>query len=105
MQRFTVTVEKDQGNVALIAIEPLEQGYGHTLGNSLRRCMLSSLPGSAITSVKINGVSHQFSTIAGVSEDVIEILLNLKQVRVKESLDDLRSALEIFYKIYGRTGF
>lgn len=83
MIRFTVTVEKDQGNTAIIAVEPLEQGYGHTLGNSLRRTMLSSLPGSAITSVKINGVSHQFSTIKGVTEDVIQIILNLKKVRVK----------------------
>ncbi len=83
MIRFTVTVEKDNGNTAVIAVEPLEQGYGHTLGNSLRRTMLSSLPGSAITSVKINGVSHQFSTIKGVTEDVIQIILNLKKVRVK----------------------
>lgn len=83
MIRFTVTVEKDQGNTAIVAVEPLEQGYGHTLGNSLRRTMLSSLPGSAITSVKISGVSHQFSTIKGVTEDVIQIILNLKKVRVK----------------------
>lgn len=83
MIKFTVTVEKENGNNALVAIEPLEQGYGHTLGNSLRRCMLSSLPGSAITSIKIAGVSHQFSTIKGVTEDVIQIILNLKKLRVK----------------------
>lgn len=83
MQRFTLTVEKEDGNTAVVAIEPLEQGYGHTLGNSLRRCMLSSLQGSAITTVKINGVSHQFSTIKGVVEDVIQIILNIKKVRVK----------------------
>ncbi|MDI3536447.1 DNA-directed RNA polymerase subunit alpha [Eubacteriaceae bacterium ES2] len=59
-------------------IEPLERGYGTTLGNSLRRIMLSSLPGVAVTSVKIEGVLHEFSTIPGVKEDVIEILLNLK---------------------------
>lgn len=62
-------------------IDGLYPGYGHTLGNSLRRIILSSLPGAAITSVKIDGVSHEFSTIDGVAEDVITILLNLKQVR------------------------
>ncbi|MBI2022297.1 DNA-directed RNA polymerase subunit alpha [Candidatus Daviesbacteria bacterium] len=83
MIKFKVKTEKDNGNNALIAIEPLEQGYGHTLGNSLRRCLLTSLEGAAITSVKISGVQHQFSTIPGVIEDVIEIILNLKKVRVK----------------------
>lgn len=83
MIKFKVTTENEQNNKALIAVEPLEQGYGHTLGNSLRRCMLSSLEGSAITSVKITGVSHQFSTVPGVLEDVIEIILNLKRVRIK----------------------
>jgi DNA-directed RNA polymerase subunit alpha len=83
MQKFKLEVEKETGDVAHIVIEPLEQGYGHTLGNSLRRVMLSSLPGSAIASIKISGVSHQFSTISGVLEDVIQIILNLKKVRVK----------------------
>lgn len=83
MIRFKVTAEKEKDNWALVSMEPLEQGYGHTLGNSLRRCLLTSLPGAAITSVKISGVSHQFSTIPGVVEDVIEIILNLKKVRVK----------------------
>ncbi len=83
MIRFKLNVEEEKGNWAQVSIEPLEQGYGHTLGNSLRRCMLSSLPGAAITSVKINGISHQFSTIPGVVEDVIEIILNLKKIRVK----------------------
>jgi DNA-directed RNA polymerase subunit alpha len=83
MQKFKLEVEKENGNTAFIAVEPLEQGYGHTLGNSLRRCMLNSLPGAAITSIKINGVSHQFSTVSGVIEDVIQIILNLKRVRIK----------------------
>ena len=61
-------------------VEPLERGYGTTLGNSLRRMLLSSLEGTAITSVKINGVAHEFSTIPGVKEDVTEIVLNLKSV-------------------------
>src|ERR1700760_1700275 len=62
-------------------IDGLYPGYGHTLGNSLRRIILSSLPGAAITSVKIDGVSHEFSTIDGVKEDVVTILLNLKKLR------------------------
>lgn len=69
-------------------IDGLYPGYGHTLGNSLRRIILSSLPGAAITSVKINGVSHEFSTIQGVKEDVITILLNLKKVRFKMLTDE-----------------
>lgn len=85
--KFKVTVEKENGNNAIVAIEPLEQGYGHTLGNALRRTLLSSIPGAAITSVKISGVDHQFSTINGVVEDVIEIILNLKKVRVKVFAD------------------
>src|SRR3989344_6866839 len=64
-------------------IDGLYPGYGHTLGNSLRRIILSSLPGAAITSVKIEGVSHEFSTIDGVKEDVVMIILQLKKVRMK----------------------
>ncbi len=64
-------------------IDGLYPGYGHTLGNSLRRIILSSLPGAAVTSVKIDGVDHEFSTITGVKEDVITILLNLKKIRIK----------------------
>jgi len=69
-------------------IDGLYPGYGHTLGNSLRRIILSSLPGAAITSVKIDGVAHEFSTIQGVKEDVIAILLNLKKVRFKMLTDE-----------------
>src|SRR5579884_1153991 len=83
MLRFKVVQENEKENRAQIVLEPLEQGYGHTLGNSLRRCLLTSLEGAAITSIKITGVSHQFSTIPGVIEDVIEIILNLKKVRIK----------------------
>lgn len=83
MFRFKVKEEKNKDNYALLSMEPLEQGYGHTLGNSLRRCLLTSLEGGAITSLKVSGVSHQFSTIPGVVEDVIQIILNLKKVRVK----------------------
>ncbi len=83
MTKFKVKTESENGNTAVVALEPLEAGYGHTLGNSLRRCLLGSLEGAAITSVKIVGASHQFSTIPGVVEDVIEIILNLKKVRIK----------------------
>ncbi|MEK7180474.1 MAG: DNA-directed RNA polymerase subunit alpha [Patescibacteria group bacterium] len=69
-------------------IDGLYPGYGHTLGNSLRRIILSSLPGAAVTSVKIAGVSHEFSVIEGVKEDVITILLNLKKVRIKMITDE-----------------
>ena len=65
---------------------PLEPGYGLTIGNALRRVLLSSLEGFAITSIRIEGVDHEFSTISGVVEDVTEIILNLKQVRFKDRL-------------------
>ncbi|MDR0942377.1 MAG: DNA-directed RNA polymerase subunit alpha [Holosporales bacterium] len=68
---------------AIIVIDPLERGFGATIGNALRRVLLSSISGSAITFVKINGVAHEFSTIPGVREDVVEIVLNLKSLRVK----------------------
>lgn len=80
---FKVTEEDNNGIKAKIILEPLEGGFGHTLGNGLRRTMLTSLTGAAITSVKVSGVQHQFSTIPGVLEDVIQIILNLKKVRVK----------------------
>lgn len=68
-------------------IEPLERGYGTTLGNSLRRIMLSSLPGAAISSVKIDGVLHEFSTVPGVKEDVSELILNIKRLAIKNNSD------------------
>lgn len=68
---------------------PLEPGYGLTVGNALRRVLLSSLEGYAITSVRIDKVDHEFSTIPGVVEDVTEIILNLKQVRFKRQIDDV----------------
>jgi len=66
-----------------VTLEPLERGFGHTLGNALRRILLSSMPGAAITDVVIDGISHEYSTIEGVREDVIDILLNLKELPVK----------------------
>lgn len=80
---FQIKEENVSGNQATLVLEPLEQGYGHTIGNALRRVMLSSLPGHAITAVRIQGVDHQYTTMEGMSEDVVELILNLKQVRVK----------------------
>lgn len=79
---------QEEGFSGTYEIDGLYPGYGHTLGNSLRRIILSSLPGSAITRVKIAGVSHEFSTIEGVKEDVITILLNLKRIRIKMLTDE-----------------
>lgn len=76
-------VNKDGDNYGRFVVEPLERGYGTTLGNSLRRILLSSLPGAAVTSVKIEGVLHEFSTIPHVREETPEILLNLKALRMK----------------------
>src|SRR3989338_2016077 len=78
----------EEGDSGVFEIEGLYPGYGHTLGNSLRRIILSSLPGVAITSVKIAGVSHEFSVLDGVKEDIITILLNLKKIRMRFSTDD-----------------
>ncbi len=84
---FKVKVEEELENFAKIVLEPLDAGFGHTLGNSLRRVMLTSLKGGAVTSVKIDGVSHQFSTIDGVLEDVIQIILNVKKIHLQVNGD------------------
>ena len=68
---------------AKVTLEPLERGFGHTLGNALRRILLSSMPGTAIINAEIDGVLHEYSTIEGVQEDVIDILLNLKKVALR----------------------
>lgn len=78
----------EEGNKATFAIEPLYSGYGMTLGNSLRRVILSSLGGAAVTAVKIDSVAHEFSTISGVKEDVVEIILNLKKLRFRVFSDE-----------------
>lgn len=87
----------EDSNYAKFVCEPLERGYGVTIGNSLRRILLSSLPGSAITSVKIDGVVHEFSTIPNVVEDVPEIILNLKNVRLK-TFDNEEKMIRINFK-------
>lgn len=79
---------KEEGFKGLYQIDGLYPGYGHTLGNSLRRIILSSLPGTAVTSIEIEGVEHEFSTISGVKEDVIRIILNIKKLRIKLLTDE-----------------
>lgn len=76
-------------NEAILEVEPCYQGYGVTIGNALRRVLLSSLPGAAITSVKFEGVAHEFSAIPGILEDALEVILNLKQVRLRSFSDEL----------------
>ena len=99
-----IVVEKEtfSDSYGKFIIEPLERGYGITLGNSLRRILLSSIPGAAVTAVKIEGVSHEFSTIPGVKEDVLQIIQNLKRIRVKMFVEgekkillDVRGPLEV----------
>lgn len=81
--------ETDDGKFAKFVVEPLERGYGLTLGNALRRTLLSALPGAAPIAIRINGVQHEFSTIKGVKEDVIDIVLNIKSMAIKTvSLDE-----------------
>ena len=81
---YKITDYVEKNNYGRFELEPLERGFGYTIGNALRRVMLSSLPGSAITSVKIDGVLHEFQTIEGVIEDVTTIVLNLKDVVIKK---------------------
>lgn len=80
--------QSQKGNEGIFVIEPLLPGYGVTLGNALRRVALSSIEGNAITSIKINNVTHEFSSIKGIKEDVIEIILNLKQLQIKKLSKD-----------------
>src|SRR3989338_6300351 len=78
----------EEANKGVFEIDGLYPGYGHTLGNSLRRIILSSLPGASVTSIKIEGVSHEFQTLDGIKEDVIVMILNLKKTRFKMLSDE-----------------
>ena len=84
---FEIKKEGKKDNYGKFIISPLAQGYGNTLGNSLRRVLLTDLPGAAITSVRINGVKHQFSTLKGMKQDIVEFVLNLKKVRFSYDSD------------------
>ncbi len=81
-------IQSDTPNHSRIVLEPLERGFGHTLGNALRRILISSMPGSVITEATIDGVLHEYSTIEGVQEDVVNILLNLKDVAIRMTVGD-----------------
>ena len=96
-----VEVEKLGEHHARIVLEPLERGFGHTLGNALRRVLLSSVPGAAITEVQIKGVLHEYSAIEGVQEDVLDILLNLKHVAIKMHSRD-ETTVRLLKKRHGR---
>jgi len=85
--RMNITASTS-GNTSKFVVEPLERGFGHTLGNMLRRVLLSSLPGAAVTAVKVDGVAHEFTTIKGVVEDVTDIVLNLKGLVLKTTSQD-----------------
>lgn len=85
--RIDIETISEDNKYGSFVIEPLERGYGTTLGNSLRRIMLSSLPGAAVSSIKIEGVLHEFSTIPGVKEDVTEIILNIKKLAIRNNSD------------------
>ncbi|MGP5724811.1 DNA-directed RNA polymerase subunit alpha [Arthrobacter rhombi] len=87
-QRPTLTEEVVAPNRSRFTIEPLEPGFGYTLGNSLRRTLLSSIPGAAVTSVRIDGVLHEFTTVQGVKEDVTELILNIKNLAVSSEHDE-----------------
>ena len=87
-QRPTIEEEPVADNRSRFVVEPLEPGFGYTLGNTMRRTLLSRIPGAAITSVRIDGVQHEFSTIDGVVEDVVDFILNLKQVVLRIDADE-----------------
>src|ERR1700758_5170416 len=87
-QRPTLTEEAVDEFRSRFVIEPLEPGFGYTIGNSLRRTLLSSIPGAAVTSIRIEGVLHEFSTVAGMTEDVTDIILNLKELVVSSEQDE-----------------
>ena len=102
--KIEIAEQSDDGKYGKFVCEPLDRGYGITLGNSLRRILLSSLDGVAITSIKIDGVLHEFSTIPGVREDVTDIILNLKQLCIKFTRDDI-DELDITVDINGECEF
>ena len=88
---FKIKTDIEDGSYNRFIIEPLIKGYGYTLGNALRRVLLSSLEGTAVTHVEINNISHPFTTIDGMKENVIELLLNVKKIRIKATVDEAKS--------------
>ena len=100
-----VTMDKADDFHGLFEFKPLEKGYGITIGNALRRILLSSLEGYAITGIKIPGVLHEFSAVEGVVQDVSDIILNLKQVRFKKTVDSVDNKTKIVVPLSGKTAF
>ncbi len=94
---FSVENPDEVPNYAKIIVEPLERGWGHTLGNALRRALLSSLQGAAVTAVKIDGAAHEYANIAGISEDISDIILNIKKLGVK-LISDEKTVLKVVLK-------
>lgn len=94
MQRpqFTLKADKKDADYGKFIIEPLPKGFGHTLGNTLRRVLLSNLKGSSITKIKVEGLTHKFSTLEGLNEDTIDLILNLKEVKVSYDKDEVAKA-------------
>jgi DNA-directed RNA polymerase subunit alpha len=88
VHRPQITVDEADDRNARVTIEPLEPGFGHTLGNALRRALLSSIPGAAVTNIRIEGIQHEFSTIPGVKEDVIDIILNIKELVFRSNVEE-----------------
>lgn len=93
IEKPTITKTVDENGYGKFVVEPLERGYGTTLGNCMRRILLSSLPGAAVTSIKINDIYHEFSTIQGVKEDVTEIILNLKKLAIRLNGEDTKRVI------------
>lgn len=100
-----ISLQKSTDFEGTFEFKPLEPGFGVTIGNALRRVLLSSLEGFAVTGLKITGVDHEFSTIKGVIEDVTEIVLNLKQVRLKKVMDDENSSDKIYISLKNQSAF
>src|SRR5579864_5040858 len=91
-----VSLLEQKGNRYVFVMEPLYPGYGVTIGNALRRVLLSSMPGAAVTAVKIKWADHEFSTLPNIKEDVVQIILNLKQLRLKMHTDEpVRLSLKV----------
>lgn len=101
-----ILLQKANDFEGVFEFKPLEPGFGQTIGNSLRRVLLSSLTGYAISAIRIGGIDHEFSTIKGVVEDIIEIILNVKQIRLKHNLKDDQSGSEkVYLTISGKEQF
>ena len=100
-----ITLQKATDFEGTFEFKPLEPGFGVTIGNALRRVLLSSLEGYAISGLKITGIDHEFSTIKGILEDVTEIVLNLKQVRLKKVMDDENSSEKIYIALKNQPQF